>query len=291
MKNIRYICEAALVWVLFAIFRAMPAKKASAIGGWIGRTLGPHLGASRKARENIRLALPEKTAAEQAQILFEMWDNLGRVMAEYPHLKSLVVDHTDVDGEDLLAPYRESNTAVIFIGAHAGNWELLHAYFNLRTRWPMACVYREPNNPYIARMLERCRNPDKGGKFIAKSQRGARDLVMAVKNGERIGILIDQKYNQGIPVPFFGRPAMTSSAFVMLSKKYNCPIVPLHVERTGPCRFRLTFEPPLNIDGLDEAQAVAAAHTILEDWVRKRPGQWLWLHRRWNSRALKNLTS
>lgn len=149
----------------------------------------------------------------------------------------------------------------------------------------MSAVYREPNNPYVGKMLERCRHIGKKGSYIPKSTSGTRALVATVKQGGCVGILIDQKYNEGIPVEFFGRPAMTSTAPAQLARKYNAPIIPICVVRHNKTHFRIVIEPAMEIDGMDEAAIMLAANRIIERWMKNNPGQWLWLHRRWISQA------
>lgn len=286
MKTLRYMIEAAALWIAFLVFRFLPVENASDAGGWIGRTVGPRLAASRKAITNLQNAFPDMPFDEAKRITADMWDNLGRVIAEYPHLQDIILNHTEVVNEEFIHEIGKDNPCVI-IGGHIANWELLPFYFNYRIDWPMTGVYRAPNNPYAEKLLDKCRNPEKRGTYVPKSQQGARDLVKSIRKGERIGVLIDQKYNQGIPAEFFGRPAMTSPSFAQLAEKYDCPILPFQVERLKGCKFRITLHQPFRTEGRPVEQIVLQAHTMLEDWIAKRPGQWLWLHRRWDSRVLK----
>lgn len=286
MKKIRYLIEATLLWTAFFIFRLLPTDKASDLGGWIGRTIGPRLAASRKAVTNIMNAFPDMPGDEAQTICTDMWDNLGRVIAEYPHLRKIVHHYVELAGEEHLLSLGPENPCVI-IGGHLANWELQPAYFSYKINWPTTCVFRAPNNPYVEKLLERCRDPEKRSGWIAKSPKGAREIVNTVRKGEQIMILIDQKYNEGIPVEFFGRPAMTSPSFVKLAENYDVPILPLQIERLKGCHFRLTIHPPFRTEGRGEEEIILQAHTLLEDWIAKRPGQWLWLHRRWDSAALR----
>lgn len=287
MKKISYAIEAAALWLAFTIFRCMPLDNASGLGGWIGRTIGPRLGASRKARVNIERAMPKKSASEVDTIIRDMWDNLGRVIAEYPHLLKIITERCDVSGEENLDAIGEDARCLI-IGGHLANWELYSFFFNHKKKWPVVSIYRAPNNPYAEKLLEQCRTLDTEGLFIPKSSRGARSMVKSLQDGGRLGILIDQKYNQGVAAPFFGRPAMTSPAFATLAAKFDCPILPMRVERLEGCHFRVSFSPPLQTSPKDEMAVIAEAHALLEDWIRAKPAQWLWLHRRWDSKALKD---
>lgn len=277
MKKIRYLFEAALLGLAFLFFQALPYKTASNIGGWIGRTIGPRLAASRKAYNNLSQALPGKTDQEYQTYIRDMWDNLGRVIAEYPHLSAIIGD-AQIVGEQHLKDLPDS---FIVIGGHLANWELLPFFFNERTDFPMTAIYREPNNPYVAALLARARNATEKGRYTRKSKAGSRDLIKTLKDGGRLGILIDQKFNQGIKADFFGRPAMTSPSFVHLARKYTCPILPFWVERVNGASFRLVIEPPFTVGDKDDEEIIALAHASLESHILKNPGQWLWLHRRW----------
>jgi KDO2-lipid IV(A) lauroyltransferase len=285
MKKLRYLLEAALVWVLFLIFRAMPASMASNTGGFIGRIIGSKLAASRKALKNIEASFPEKTPAEHQSILLGMWDNLGRVFAEYPHLKS-IIDQAEVIGMENLDLIPADKTFVALSG-HVGNWELAHFFMNYRTARPVTTIYRAPNNPYVEKLLERCRHGEGSGDYVPKSTAGTRSMVKTMLDEKPSMIFFDQKYNQGIPSDFFGRPAMTSTAFVQLARKFDCPILPVWIERINGVQFRVRIGEAFTVKDLTDEDALAHAHRILEEQIKRHPAQWLWLHRRWDSKILQ----
>ncbi|MBU0859609.1 MAG: lipid A biosynthesis acyltransferase [Alphaproteobacteria bacterium] len=286
MKRLRYYAEAALVFILMHIFKALPLDAASATGGFIGRTLGPRLAVSRKALRNIARALPDMPPAEQQITLLHMWDNLGRTFSELPHLKTICATRVELINGHIADDLRNDNKGAILFGAHLANWEIPLIYVIENLNLEFGAVYREPNNPYVARVMEKIRNPDQRLRGIAKSRTGARDIIRALKENIHLGIFIDQKYNEGIAAPFFGHPAMTSPAFAELGQKFVVPVVPLQIERLNGANFRVTLHDPLKL--YDDAGAplpaldcIANAHRLLEDWIRARPAQWLWLHRRW----------
>ncbi|HTR17703.1 MAG TPA: lysophospholipid acyltransferase family protein, partial [Acetobacteraceae bacterium] len=104
--------------------------------------------------------------------------------------------------------------------------------------------------------------------------------------GGYLAMLTDQKMNDGVEARFFGLPAMTASALAALALRFRCPVVPSHVERIGPARFRLICEPPLPLPDSGDRQAdirqlTQQVNDALERWIRERPESWLWLHRRW----------
>ena len=280
MKQIRYFFEAVFLGILFILSKFLPAPWASNFGGLIGRTIGPRLAASRKALGNINAALPD---ADAPQILTGMWDNLGRVIMEYPHLEHLARDRTEIIGAGILEQYKD--TPAILFTAHLANWEICPIAALIQQNFKVSSIYRAPNNPFSDKILARARSFKGRLKTIPKSKTGTRNLIKALQNNEHIGILIDQKYNEGIEADFFGRPAMTSPAFVQLAQKFNCPLIPLRIERINGAQFKMTILPPLNsqIDIQNESveEIVTKAHTLLEEWITDRPSEWLWLHRRW----------
>lgn len=288
IKKLSYALEAAGVYLAFAIFSLLPPATASALGGWIGRTAGMRLAASRKALTNIRRAFPDKNEPEHVLILRDMWDNLGRTMAEYPHLKTIARSRVTLVGGDIIAALPEGKP-VIFFAAHQANWEMVPPTLMDRLRRRVQVVYRAPNNPYVTHLLDMCRTQAAPVGTIPKSKKGARDIVRALTEGQVIGILIDQKYNEGIPVPFFGHPAMTSPAFATLAQKFSAPLIPVRVTREPDAHFTVTLYPPLPTENRAVEDIIREAHTLLEDWIRAQPGYWLWLHRRWDSDALKTL--
>ncbi|MBV24090.1 MAG: lauroyl acyltransferase, partial [Rhodospirillaceae bacterium] len=122
--------------------------------------------------------------------------------------------------------------------------------------------------------------------FAAKGSTGGRESIRVLKEGGHLVLIADQKMNDGITVPFFGREAMTAPALAQLALKFGCPVVPAKVVRTGGAHFRLTLYPPLEMPASGDKQANVAAlmgqvNELIEGWVRENPGQWMWVHQRW----------
>jgi len=286
MKPLRYALEAALLALLLLFFKLLPAGAASRLGGFIGRMIGPRLAASRKAQRNLARALPHLTPAAQKTILTGMWDNLGRIMAEYPHLETLSRTHTTVEGTEIFLEALSTGKGVVCIGGHLGNWEINSAACLNQLGIATELTYRAPNNPHVDKKLMNFRTL--GGKLRAhaKSKTGGKAMMQVIKNGGILGILIDQKYNQGVSVPFFGQPAMTNPFFVQLCQKYGAALVPIQCKRLKGARFHLKVYDPIPVYKEDGAprpveDVIADAHVLLERWITDTPEQWLWLHRRW----------
>lgn len=276
MKKLRHAAEAALVAVLLAFFRILLPPAASAAGGFIGAILGRLLaGANRRTYKHLRASLPGKTEAEYKRIVISMWDNLGRVFAEYPHLERIATDYTEVVGNEHLA----FTPPAILISYHGANWEMAATSLYMRGI-PIDLIYRAPNNPHVNVMLKKMRSLDGKIETHPKSAAGMKKVIERLKMGKNLGILIDQKYNQGVEAEFFGQPAMTSPAFIQLATKYKTPVIPVRVERLKGCHFRVTIHPHMDMNRPPEA-IIRSAHDLLESWIAERPDQWIWLHRRW----------
>lgn len=156
---------------------------------------------------------------------------------------------------------------------------------------PLHLVYRKPNNPGVDSLLRRARESG-GVGHIVKGRQGAREILSMLKKGEGVGMLIDQRLSEGIPVPFFGQPAMTTDAPAQFALRLGCQLYPVQIERLKGSNFRMTVFPALKVmptdDNADDAMRVMTeANALLEGWVRQRPEQWLWIHRRWPQSRVK----
>lgn len=285
-KTLRYFLEAVLLHFAFFIFWLMPVDVASATGGFLGRSIGTKLAASRKALKNIQRAFPDKTEDEHNIILRDMWDNLGRVMAEYPHLDKITRTRVTFENIQIADQARDDGQPGIFITAHTGNWEIAGGSSLIHAGIALDIVYRAPNNPWVDRLLNKIRTMNGEILTIPKSRTGVRQIMQSLKDGRHVGILIDQKYNAGIPASFFDHPAMTSTAFVDMAQKFKCPLIPVRIKRLEGAHFKITVEEPLQTfdakgPPFPTEDVVNAAHKRLEGWITDEPGQWLWLHRRW----------
>jgi KDO2-lipid IV(A) lauroyltransferase len=287
LTGIKFRLEALVVRAVFHLFRRLPIDAASAVGGWIGRTVGYRLPVTRRARRNMQRVFPEWPAALREDRILRMWDNLGRTAGEYPHIDRFEFGpgkRVEIEGLEHLLALRDDGEPGIFYSAHFGNWELAGlgvAHNGL----PISLIYRAANNPYVNWIFTHRRSVT-GIDVIPKGAAGARVALDTLKKAGHLGLLVDQKMNDGISVPFFGSAAMTAPALASFALKFRCPVVPTHVVRTEGAHFRIIFEAPIRLQASGNHQAdllttmTAVNHTI-ERWIREQPDQWLWLHRRW----------
>jgi KDO2-lipid IV(A) lauroyltransferase len=289
-QKLRYRAEAAVFFAFMALFRLLGLDRASALGGWIGRTIFSRLPPAKIARANLTAAFPEKSAAERAAILTAMWDNLGRVVAEYPHLEKFDIAGPDpririIDKGDAEGAFAHGR-GVLFLSGHLANWEML-PITGQALGFDGASVVRPPNNPYVARWLERQRGLN-GPKEQFGKHSGLRRMFSKLRAGKALYMLVDQKLDEGIPIPFFGRRAMTTPAPAALALKLGARILFASNRRTRGSRFDIVIHPGLDFEPSgDEARDTAALTEAItariEAMIRADPSQWLWIHRRWGA--------
>ncbi len=276
-----------LALLAYGLFRLLPIDAASALGGRIAGLVGPRLAADRVARRNLARAYPEKTQPEIDAIMAGLWNNLGRTIGEYPHLGEIKTQGPDrrvevVDKDQVHQGLKGG--AYIFLAAHQANWEI-SAKAATDHGVGFAGVYRAASNPIVDWLIRRSRKTIYTG-MLPKGREGAKQVIGVLRAKQGLGMLVDQKFNEGLPIPFFGRDAMTATAPADLSMTFGCPLVPVQVERLGGARFRMTVHPPITVSKAGDRKAnVRAAleqiNALVERWVRERPEQWFWIHRRW----------
>jgi Kdo2-lipid IVA lauroyltransferase/acyltransferase len=286
---LRYRAEAAGFFLAIGFFRLFGLDRASAMGGWIGRNILYHTPTSQRGRENLKKAYPEKMDAEIEAILVEMWDNLGRTIAEYAHLDKISMHgnnpRMEIAGREYLDRALASGKGVMFLSGHFANWETM-PFCAMQYGIEGGEVYRPLNNPYVDRWMVRQRMANGPKDQIAKGARGTRRIFTLLRSGKAIFMLVDQKTNEGLPAPFFGRDAMTTPAPAALALKLGCIILPTFNERVGGTRFRMTVQRPLEFTASNDHDGDVHQLTVkiterIEEMVRARPSQWLWIHRRW----------
>ena len=263
--------------------------------GWLMRSIGPLFAENKIGRDNLTAAFPEKSSAEIDTILRGVWDNLGRMGAEFAHLDRLWrFDPANLDGRNMIeiAPasverflqlVNDGKPALIF-SAHLANWEL-PAVCAAAYKVDSAVLYRRPNIAAIDRWLRETRTASMG-ELISTGLDAPMKLSDALKRGAHVGMLVDQYYVRGVPVTFFGRRTMANPLLARLAQHYDCPIHGVRIVRLPGHRFRGEISdeiaPVRGSDGkIDIAGTTQAIMNVLEGWIREHPEQWLWLHRRW----------
>jgi len=286
-QKVKHFTEFAVFIVLTQFLKLLSIDKAASLCSLFARKIGPYLGVSNIARNNLRKVYGNEIDIEKT--IDELWDNFGRYIGEFAFINSMseqeLSKRVNVTGlENVLEFQKQKQPFMMFLG-HQANWDFMIRRIN--AIYPkFGIVYRKANNPYIDKCIFNERADDQNVKMIAKGPSGVKDLVRAIKSGMSIAMLVDQKMNDGIEVPFFGQPAMTAPAIARLSIQYNYPIVPCQLIRLKNSHFELRIHPVLkykvtkNMDK-DCYNIMLAINQKLEEWIRQKPGQWFWFHNRW----------
>jgi KDO2-lipid IV(A) lauroyltransferase len=289
LDTLRYRLEAAVFFGIIGFFRLFPVDAASAIGGFFGRTLLCRSWVSTRARDNLVTAIPELSPGEREGVIRDMWNNLGRNIAEYAHLDKMTIGGTrpriKLAGLENHERAAATGRSIIFVSAHFANWEVM-PFAAAQYGVEGGEVYRPVNNPFVDRWLVRQRRANGPSEQIAKGAQGTRRIFTLLRANKAIFMLVDQKTNEGVAAPFFGRDAMTTPAPAALALKLGAVLVPISNERVAGARFRMTVHPAIAfVPSGNHARDVLALTTrineAIEACVRYRPSQWLWIHRRW----------
>jgi KDO2-lipid IV(A) lauroyltransferase len=285
VPRFNHIIVFVLVRTIYFMFEMLPLRFASGLGGFLARNIGPILPVTQVARQNLQRILPQR-AADHGRIIRQMWDNFGRLFAEYPHLKAIAAQQKgaqiDIVGEENFTAFRDMARGGLVVTGHLANWEF-GTYLARMRGVPMHVVYRPPNNPLVDRLLASARS---GGAVssIAKGTDGAKDIIRLLKNKEFLALLVDQKMNDGVALDFMGAPAMTAAAAAQLAIKFQVPIVMVRPQRLRGLHFRWTVLPPLiPSPDADARVLMQQINDQLSEWVRECPHEWLWIHRRWKN--------
>lgn len=274
--------------LVMGLFGLLAIDRASNLGGWMARNIGPFLSAHKTADKNLARAMPHMTAKERGTVLRGMWDNLGRVAAEYPHLAKIDIHGPDprliIEGRAILDDLAQKNKAALFFSGHYGNWEVLMAGL-AQLGFDAVHVYRRANTKAVDDKIQSMRQAV-GGEAAPKGKEGARLLITALNKGRPIAMLMDQKMSDGVAASFFGLPAMTAPAIAEFALRSGRPILPARAIRLGPGRFKVVVEEPLFFtvtgDKTDDVRRILTmVNERIESWVRERPDHWFWVHRRW----------
>jgi KDO2-lipid IV(A) lauroyltransferase len=285
----------ALAVGLLKVLRLFPPDGLADGCALVMRTIGPWLPENKIGRENLTAAFPEKSAAEIDTILRGVWDNLGRMGAEFAELDRLWdydYERPDKAGRIEISPENiarfvqlldDGKPALIF-AAHLANWEL-PAIAAATYRLDSAVLYRKPNIAAIDRWLQETRAASMG-EMIATDLGAPLKIAEALERGAHVGMLVDQFYVRGVEVTFFGRRTMANPLLARLAQHFDCPIRGTRMVRLPGHRLRAELsdeiQPVRDATGkIDIAGTTQVITTVIEGWIREYPEQWLWLHRRW----------
>tara|TARA_B110000967_G_scaffold197479_1_gene229277 strand:+ start:1343 stop:2203 length:861 start_codon:yes stop_codon:yes gene_type:complete len=285
MKSIKYFIQFVIISFLFLIFKFLGLSFSSYLSGKIISFIGPLFRSKNLIKSNILKAFPNLSQRKVNKITKKMWNNYGRILAEYIFIKGFRVskfeNNIEIEGQHILDKIKKDNESVIFISGHFNNFELMAMQIE-KSGINLAAVYRPLNNKFLNSIMERIRK-----KYICKNQikkgiSGTRLLLSFFKKKISIALMIDQRVSQGIKSNFFKHEAFTTTIPAQFVKKFKCKIVPIYIERIKGTKFKLTVYEPLIYSDHESIESITLdLNRILEKLILKNPDQWIWSHNRW----------
>jgi KDO2-lipid IV(A) lauroyltransferase len=295
-QDLNWRLEAVAFSALFALLRALGVEGASSFGGKLLRGLGPLTGTHKTVTRNLRIAFPNMDPAERERLAIDQWEQTGRTFAELAVMDRLTPEGGRIDlvGFERLQAIRDSGRPVVFVSGHLANFEVMAAAI-LAAGVPCQVTYRAANNPYVDALIRQSRERY-GIKLFAPKGDGTRELMTGMKRGDSIALLVDQKYDQGPEVEFFGQPVNASPGAARLALKFGTVMQPLSVTRLPCVRFRVTAHEPIAVPDTGDKAAdvlagIQAVNGFVEDRVREHPVDWFWVHRRWPAKVYAALAA
>ena len=285
MNKLKYFAQFILIVLFFLIFKILGLKFASFISGKFFQLIGPIFRSKKLIHSNIKKAFPKIDEKDLKNITKSMWNNYGRVFAEYMFMKNFRNDklqnNLEIVGKEILEDIKNSNQKAVFISGHFSNFELMAMQIE-KAGIKLAAIYRPLNNMFLNLVMEKIRK-----RYICKTQikkgiGGLKQLLKFSNEGYSTALMIDQRVSQGIKSNFFNEKAFTTTIPAQLVKKFKIPIVPIFIERYEGIKFKMTVHKPIYFSDEQTIEDITSQlNEILEKMVLSDPNYWIWSHNRW----------
>ena len=285
MKQIKYFFQFLFVIIFFSLFKILGFKISSAIGGKLFEIIGPMFRSKKLIHSNIKRAIPDINLQDINKLTKLMWNNYGRVFAEYIFIKDFrsgKIDSTvEIIGQETLDEIKKINKPVVFISGHFSNFELMAMHLE-KAGIELSAIYRPLNNIFLNKIIEKIRKNYICKNQIKKGIGGMKKLISLKKNNYSTALMIDQRVSEGIKADFFNQEALTTTIPAQLVKRFDIPVVPIFIERINGINFKITINKPLNFSKETSIKDITIElNQILEKMIISNPEQWIWSHNRW----------
>ena len=285
MKIIKYFLQFLIIIIMFSIFKILRLKISSALSGKLFEKIGPLFRSKKLIHSNLKKAFPSTNLENLDKITTQMWNNYGRVFAEYMFIKDFREDKSnariEIVGQEILEDIKRKNKPVVFISGHLSNFELMAMHIE-KVGIKLSAIYRPLNNLFLNKIMERIRK-----KYICKHQikkgiGGMKKLIQLKKLNYSTALMIDQRVSQGIESDFFNQKAFTTTIPAQLVKKFNLPVIPIFIERINNINFKIVVKKPIIFENDETTKSITdELNLILEKMIIYKPEQWIWSHNRW----------
>ena len=285
MKIVKYFFQFLFFIIFFFLFKILGFKISSAIGGKLFEIIGPIFRSKKLIDTNIKKAVPNINSEDLKKTTRLMWNNYGRIFAEYVFIKSFrngkLNSRISIEGQDILEEIKKLNQQVVFISGHFSNFELMAMHLE-KVGIKLTAIYRPLNNIFLNIIMENIRK-----KYICKNQikkgiGGMKKIIHLKRQNYSTALMIDQRVSEGIRSNFFNNPALTTTIPAQLVKKFKIPVVPIFIERVNNLNFKITVSKPINFTDSDSIEKITNdLNKVLETMILHKPEQWIWSHNRW----------
>ena len=285
MKIIKYFLQFLFIIIFFSLFKILGLNISSALGGKLFEKIGPLFRSKKLIHSNLKKAFPDISLDHLNRITKMMWNNYGRVFAEYMFIKKFREDRSNkniiIEGQEILEDIKKKNKSVVFISGHLSNFELMAMHIE-KSGIKLSAIYRPLNNIFLNKIMERIRK-----KYICKYQikkgiGGMKKLMHLKKLNYSTALMIDQRVSQGIRSDFFNQKALTTTIPAQLVKKFKIPIVPIFIERINNINFKIVIKNPITFDNKETTKTITdKLNLVLEKMISYKPELWIWSHNRW----------
>ncbi len=284
MKHIKYFFQFLIILFFFLIFKILGLKISSNIGGKLFQIIGPFFRSKKIIVSNLRNVYPELDHLNTQKIIQKMWNNYGRVFAEYMFIKDFKKNKFNnifIEGEEILDQIRKDNKKVIFISGHFSNFELMAMQIE-KSGINLAAIYRPLNNIFLNKIMENIRKNHICRNQIKKGVGGLKKLIKLVKQNYSTALMIDQRVSEGIKANFFKKQAYTTSIPAQLIKKFKMQVVPISIKRFENIKFKIFIHQPISFKDEDTIEKITEKlNRVLENMILQNPNEWIWTHNRW----------
>ncbi len=285
MKKFKYFIQFFFVIVFFILFKLLGPHISSKLGGKIFEVIGPFFRSKKVIHTNIKKAIPEINSKNLKKITNSMWNNYGKIFAEYMFIKNFrrgnLSSKIKINGKEILDEIIKNNKQVVFISGHICNFELMAMYLE-KSGINLAAIYRPLNNIYLNPLMEKIRKNYICKHQIKKGIGGMKKLIRLKKKNFSTALMIDQRVSEGILSNFFKQKALTTTIPAQLVKKFNIPVVPVYIERVNGLNFKITIKNPIFFPKIKTINDITdELNIVLEKMIIKKPEDWIWSHNRW----------
>ena len=285
MKYFKYFFQFLTVILCFLIFKILGPNLSSRVSGKIFETIGPFFRPKKIILSNIKKAFPENDSKHSDTLTKIMWNNYGRVFAEYMFMKDFrfgkLQQNIEIEGQNILEEIKNTNNQVVFISGHFSNFELMAMYLE-KSGIKLSAIYRPLNNIFLNRIMEKIRK-----KYICKNQikkgiGGLKKIITLKKKNFSTALMIDQRVSEGILSSFFNEKALTTTIPAQLVKRFKIAIVPVYIERVKGINFKIIINKPIKFSKeISKEEITEELNKIIENMIIRKPGLWIWSHNRW----------